>query len=138
MSVEFIDSIILIYAYDSSAGKKHLNAVELITRLWHSGSGALSNQILQEFYVTVTRKIPQPISPSKARERIRNLSHWLIVPSCADYIIAASELSGSSQLSFRDALVIRSAIIADAAVLWSEDLQHRQVIGKLRIMNHFR
>jgi len=100
MSVEFVDTNIFVYAYDSTAGEKHSSAVKLITRLWHSGNGALSNQVLQEFYVISTGKIPQPISPSQARERIRNLSHWLIVPTCADDIIAASELSENSRISF--------------------------------------
>ena len=122
-----VQPLCTVLHFNSSASEKHSRAVKLITRLWHSGNGALSNQVLQEFHVISTRKIPQPISPSQAREGIRNLSHWLIVPTCADDIIAASELSENSQISFWDALIIRSAVVAVASILWSEDLQHRSV-----------
>jgi predicted nucleic acid-binding protein len=71
--LEFVDTNILVYAYDRSAGKKHLLASNLIQKLWQSRQGCLSIQVLQEFYVTVTRKVAKPLARQEASEIIRNL-----------------------------------------------------------------
>jgi predicted nucleic acid-binding protein len=65
MSAErlFVDTNILIYAYDVSAGAKHTKAGRVVGDLWDSGLGVLSTQVLQEFFVGVTRKIPKPSPP---------------------------------------------------------------------------
>ena len=73
---EFIDTNILIYAYDSSAGAKHAVARELVGQLGSTRDGMLSVQVLQEFYVTVTRKIAVPLSQNVAIERLRVLGEW--------------------------------------------------------------
>ena len=73
--LEFVDTNILVYAHDRSAGKKHEAARELVKRLWETRQGCLSVQVLQEFYVTVTRKVAQPIKPEEAAELIRDLNY---------------------------------------------------------------
>ncbi len=72
MPAEFIDTNVLVYAYDLTAGKKHERVREIMEKLWESGEGVLSTQVLQEFYATVTGKIPQPIAPRRARAIIRD------------------------------------------------------------------
>ena len=66
----FVDTNVLIYAYDVSSGVKHARAAELVTELWKSRTGLVSTQVLQEFYVTVTRKIARPLETSSARQII--------------------------------------------------------------------
>ena len=67
----FLDANILVYAHDRDAGEKHSIALEIVKDLWEKRAGVLSNQVLQEFYVSVTKKILKPIPKSEAREIIR-------------------------------------------------------------------
>ena len=68
MPVDFVDNNILVYAYDQTAGQKHGAALRLMERLWDSGEGVLSTQVLQEFYVAITNKIPNRLSARRARD----------------------------------------------------------------------
>ena len=82
----FIDTNILVYAYDIDAEEKHVIARTLLTRLWENREGALSTQVLQEFYVTVTRKLPTPLDPARARRVVATYQVWpveITVPSSA-------------------------------------------------------
>jgi predicted nucleic acid-binding protein len=72
----FLDTNIVIYAYDASAGLKHEIARQIMTDLWTSGNGILSAQVLQEFYVNVTRKIPKPLDLDLARQIVADLLKW--------------------------------------------------------------
>jgi predicted nucleic acid-binding protein len=72
----FIDTNILIYAHDKDAGKKRERAARVLLDLWHTKAGVLSTQVLQEFYVNVTRKIPEPLDKSTARDIIERYSVW--------------------------------------------------------------
>ena len=74
----FVDTNILIYAHDLDAGAKHQQAAELICQLWENGGGVLSIQVLQEFYVNITQKIPQPISFATARGIIDTYRAWQV------------------------------------------------------------
>ncbi len=79
MSVKtFIDTNVLIYAHDADSGEKHRIARELLRELWLDRTGVLSPQVLQEFYVNVTRKIPRPLTKPIARGIIDNYSVWCI------------------------------------------------------------
>ena len=75
----FVDTNIIVYAYDRDAGKKHQIASKLVKDLWHSGLGVLSTQVLQELFVTVTNKISSPLDTAKATGIVKNLSKWNIV-----------------------------------------------------------
>jgi predicted nucleic acid-binding protein len=72
----FVDTNILIYAYDRDAGDKHRMASDLVRRLWIEGNGVLGTQVLQEFYVNATAKIAKPIAFSKARAVISRYLVW--------------------------------------------------------------
>ncbi len=131
----FVDSNILVYAYDVDSGTKHEQAKKLLLELWDGGVGAVSTQVLQEFYVTVTRKLSKPLGRRVAREVVATYDAWDVFrPGAAD-IVAASEMEERHRLSFWDSLVIVAANRCGATSLLSEDLQHGMVIEKVTISN---
>jgi predicted nucleic acid-binding protein len=134
----FVDTNVLVYSYDVDAGEKHEMAKSVVVDLWGSRAGAVSTQVLQEFYLTVTRKVPKPLTRQEARNVIDTYRAWPVHrPDVAD-LIAASELEERHRLSFWDALVIVSAQQSGARTLLSEDLNHGQRIGDLIVVNPFR
>jgi hypothetical protein len=75
-SLQFVDTNILIYAHDISAGQKHFRAPDLVRELWQSGEGCLSIQVLQDFYVNVTQKVTRPMPPDTAARIVADLAVW--------------------------------------------------------------
>jgi predicted nucleic acid-binding protein len=134
---QFVDTNILIYAHDRSAGPKHLRAKALIQELWESGSGCLSIQVLQEFYVNVTRKVAHPLTPGSAAEIIGDLSVWSVHRPSVDDVLYAIRLQSRFQLSFRDAMLVASALQLGCQILWSEDLNPAQVYEQISVVNPF-
>ena len=133
----FVDSNILIYAHDLDAGTRHLRAAQHLKELWDSREGCLSTQVLQEFFVNVTRKIKTPLSRSAAREVVRNYSPWVkswITPAT---IIRGSEIGEVWQLSFWDGMILAAAEQQKAGHLLTEDLSHGQVIAGVEVVNPF-
>ena len=133
----FIDTNILLYAHDRSAGHKRDIASALLSDLWGSRSGALSTQVLQEFYVNATRKLAKPLSAPRARAVIDRYSNWRVHHIEPGDIIAASELEKRHRQLFWDALIIVSAARVGAATVMTEDLQHGRHIAGLTITNPF-
>ena len=134
----FLDTTIIIYAYDVSAKEKHEQAREILVDLWNSGHGVLSTQVVQEFFVSVTQKIPQPLTLSKAKEIISDLLRWEIVVNDGDSILEAIELRSRYKYSFWDSLLIQAAIKGGASLLLSEDLSGGQTIQGLAIKDPFK
>jgi predicted nucleic acid-binding protein len=135
--MEFVDTHVLLYAYDSAAGQRHDRAADLVGRLWSERSGAISVQVLQEFFVNATRKVAAPLTPEAAIDRLRSLSRWRVHSPLADDVVAAASLSQRHQLSFWDAMIVRSAAELHCEILWSEDLNDGQVIEGVRVRNPF-
>jgi predicted nucleic acid-binding protein len=135
--MEFVDTNVLLYAYDTAAGQRHDRAADLIGRLWSERSGAISVQVLQEFYVNSTRKVAAPLTPEAAVDRLRSMSRWRVHSPLADDVVAAASLSHRHQLSFWDAMIVRSAAELHCEILWSEDLNDGQVIEGVRVRNPF-
>ena len=133
----FIDTNIIIYAYDVTAGKKHETARIIITDLWDSGLGVISTQVLQEFFVNVVQKIPKPIDKQQAKEIVRDFLKWHVVVNTGDSIIDAIDICSRFGYSFWDSMIIEAAIKGGAAVLISEDLQGGQVLSGVTIKNPF-
>jgi predicted nucleic acid-binding protein len=133
----FVDTNILIYAHDLDSGEKHLRAKELIIGLWEEGVGVISTQVLQEFYVTVRRKIPHPLRPTQARGIIESYLAWEVVQNGPESILRASEIEERYELSFWDSLIISAAAKADAERIVTEDLNHGQVIEGILLVNPF-
>ena len=134
----FIDTNIIIYAYDVTAGNKHKVAGNILTELWNSGMGVISTQVLQEFFVNVIQKIPRPLDKKLAKEIVRDFLKWNVVVNNGDSILDAIDICVKYGCSFWDSMIIEAAIKGGAAVLMSEDLQDGQVISGVIIRNPFR
>ena len=134
---QFVDTNILVYAQDVSAGRKREVASRLVDELWRARAGCLSTQVLQEFYVTVTRKAPRPLSGAEAFSVVAELATWHIhTPGIADVLDAISAHQ-RFHISYWDALILRSAAELGCAVLWSEDLNAGQTYGRVTVRNPF-
>jgi predicted nucleic acid-binding protein len=133
----FVDTNVLVYAYDVDAEHKHEIAKRHLAELWDDQTGALSVQVLQEFYVTVTRKLPKPVTRRTARELIATYDTWVPHRPVVADIVAASELEERHRLSFWDALVVVSAQRCECTTLLSEDLQHGRRFGTVTVVDPF-
>jgi predicted nucleic acid-binding protein len=138
MSAEFCDTNIFVYAHDPSATEKHRRAVQLIDRLWDSGAGTLSVQVLQELFVTLTRKLPSPLDPREARAIIGDLTSWRVIEPAGADVLTAIDCSMRWQISFWDAMLITTAAKGEATVLWSEDLNDGQEYDGVTVRNPFK
>lgn len=132
----FVDTNVLIYAHDVDAKTKHETAKRVLQELWSERSGVLSMQVLQEFYVNVTRKIPKPISKDAARLVVGSYAIWCIETTTAE-ISAAFQMEDQSQVGFWDALIVASALRGSVKRILSEDLNAGQKIAGIRIENPF-
>jgi predicted nucleic acid-binding protein len=137
MSVKtFVDTNILVYAHDVDQNQRHQTAREILIELMSNRNGALSPQVLQEFYVTVTRKIAKPLSKCAAREIVEDYSVWCIDTTAAE-VATAFRIEDEAKISFWDALICAAALKSGASILLSEDLNSGQQIAGLRIHNPF-
>jgi predicted nucleic acid-binding protein len=133
----FVDTNIIVYAYDRDAGRKHEIARDLMIGLWSAAGGVLSTQILQEFYVTVTRKIVSPLTREAAREIIKDYLTWEVVSNDGDAVLEAIDIETGESISFWDALVVAAAKRGGAEVLLSEDLSEGRKFGAIVVRNPF-
>lgn len=136
-ALEFVDTNVLLYAYDTSAGRRHELARSLVRRLGRERLGAVSIQVLQEFHVNATSKVARRLSNAAARERLATLGRWTVHVPVVDDVLSASRLAERHQLSFWDAMIVTSANVLGCRVLHTEDLNHGQVIEDVKITNPF-
>src|SRR5437870_4080524 len=108
-SVEFCDINVLVYAFDHTAGAKHERAGGLVDRIDDQGSGAASVQVLQELFVTLTRKVTPPLASEVARQIVADLLTWQIVEPTAADVLHAIDNAGRWQISFWDAMLLTAA-----------------------------
>lgn len=132
----FIDTNVLVYAHDVDAHEKHEIANAVLRELWTEHTGVLSMQVLQEFYVNVTRKIPSPLPKDLARRVVDSYSIWCMETTPAE-ISAAFRIEDESRIGFWDALIVSSAAKSGASRLLSEDLSAGQRIAGVLIENPF-
>ena len=132
-----MDSNVLIYAYDVTAGAKHERAKALVARLWETRDGCLSVQVLQEFYVTVTRKVARSLAADVAAEVVADLAAWRVHAPMVEDVNQAIAIQRRYAISFWDALIIRSAAQLGCATLWSDGLNAGQVYEGVRVINPF-
>jgi predicted nucleic acid-binding protein len=133
----FVDTNILVYARDSSNPAKQARATSVLELLWRNGTGRLSTQVLQEYYVTVTRKLRPGLPPDEAREDIRDLLVWNPRPVTADVLENAWEIEDHWKLSWWDSLIVAAALDCRVTTLLSEDLQDGLAVHSLKILNPF-
>jgi len=135
--VVFVDSNILVYAHDAEAGRKRQRAEELLRQLWESGAGRVSVQVLQEFYINVTKKLAAPVAHLTAREIVSSYGAWVRESTTPITVTRAIDIAVLAQIQFWDALIVASAEQAAAAYLYTEDLNHGQSIVGVKILNPF-
>ena len=134
---QFVDTNVLVYAHDVTARDKHSRARALVGELWETRQGCLSVQVLQEFFVTTTRKIPRPLEASAAARIIDDLAHWHVhAPAAAD-VLAAIDIHQRTGASFWDAMILRSAKELHCEILHSEDLNSGQEYEGIQVRNPF-
>jgi len=129
---------VLIYAHDRSAGAKRDRAVAICGHLWSERTGCLSVQVLQEFFVTVTRKLRTPVARAQAREVVRAYSPWALNPTTPQTVLRATEIGEAARIGFWDALILAAAEQCGAETLYSEDLNDGQSIAGVRVVNPFK
>lgn len=133
----FLDTNIIIYAYDVSAEPKHKIAKDLMIDLWESGLGVISTQVLQEFYVNVTQKIQAPLEMNLAKSIIEDLLTWDVVINDGESLLGAVDIQIKYKTNFWDSLIIQAASQGGAKFLYTEDFQDGQNIEDVRIKNPF-
>jgi predicted nucleic acid-binding protein len=132
----FFDTNVLVYSDDKAAPAKQRRALDLLAEHRREGTGVVSMQVLQEYFVTITRKLH--VDPRIARRKVELLAEFdVAAPEVAD-ILAAIDLHRLHGFSFWEALVLRAARQAGCSVLLSEDLQDTREIDGIRIVNPFR
>jgi predicted nucleic acid-binding protein len=131
----FLDTNILVYAEDASAPAKQTKALELIKLHLTQRTGVISLQILQEYYVNVTKKLK--LDPRIAQNKIEIFSRFHVAEPTVNDILAAIDLHLRLSLSYWDALVLRMAKQSGCAIVLSEDMQHGKIVDGVEIVNPF-
>lgn len=132
----FVDTNVLVYAHDKKEVYKQEAAKRILRDLGQKRSGAVSMQVLQEFYNTVTRKLTHPLSKKEARAIVEDFAYWCIVTT-PEEIQRAFRIEDEARIGFWDALIVAAAIKSGATRILSEDLNHGQSIAGVRIENPF-
>ena len=132
----FLDTNILVYAQDQDSPVKRRRSREVIAALAQSGTGVISTQVLQEFYVTVTRKLG--VAPLAAKRVLQTFTIFEIVQTSPDLIERAIDCSVLNTISFWDALIVAAAASSGCAIVYSEDLNADQTIQGVRVENPMR
>jgi predicted nucleic acid-binding protein len=133
----FIDTNILVYAFDRSAGPKHTIASQLIRDCWENETGHISIQVLQEFFVNLTRKLAVPLEHQVVRQIVADMAQWRVHSPEVNDLLQAMDFQERYQLSFWDAMIIQSAVRLGCKQLLSEDLNHGQFYGDVQVINPF-
>lgn len=133
----FLDTNILVYGHDADAGQKHGMARDILAELWNLGTGVLSVQVLQEFYVTMTRKVLHPLPSNRARHIIQDYFSWHIEVNDPLSVLVASRIEENYKISFWDALIVAAASKAKTVKILTEDLQAGQTMEGILIVNPF-
>lgn len=134
----FVDTNILVYAYDAQDSDRRTAAQETLSELMRSNRLRLSTQVLQELYVSLTRKVAEPLSPDQTLTLLEHLAAWPVLTTDFALIREAVHLSRDAVLSFWDSLIVMAAVRSRARVLITEDLNHGQVIMGVEVRNPFK
>jgi predicted nucleic acid-binding protein len=138
MTHALIDTNVLVYAYDRTAGDKQVRARDVLDRLAGSGRGVLTAQVLAEFFVAVTRKLTIPLSPSEARSSLDNyLRAWPVLDVTGLIVSEAARGVDQHTLSYWDAQIWATARLNQISLILSEDFNSEAVIEGVRFENPF-
>lgn len=132
----FFDTNVLIYSVDTNDAGKYDLAADLVEEHLVRENGAISVQVLREFY-SASRKMVNPLSDEQAREMVYYFSTFRILSEDVPMVLRAVRRHQEMSLSFWDALIVEAALRSGADRLFTEDMQHGQVIEGMRIENPF-
>lgn len=131
----FLDTNVLVYTDDHRYPEKQERASQLYKRARLSGAGVVSLQVLQEYFVTVTKKLGVPVELAKSKVAL--FSRLVVVSFEAHDVLEAIDLKEACRVSFWDALIVRAAKKSGCGVLYSEDLNTGAKIAGIEIVNPF-
>ena len=133
----FAGAGIVVYAHDGSAGARRVQARALLEQFWESREGCLSVQVLHEFFAGITRKVARAPGAETAKEIVAGFSRWHVhVPAAGD-VLGAIGIHQRPGISFRDAMIVRSAADTGCAALYSQDLGPGQEYAGVGAENPF-
>jgi predicted nucleic acid-binding protein len=132
----FLDTNVLVYLFDADTPVKRQRAREIVSEI--GAAAVLSTQVLQEFFVSVTRKLARPLRVAEAEAAVHDLAALDVVVIDVPMVKHAVALSRADRLPFWDALIVEAARAHGCRRLLSEDLQDGRVFGDLRVENPFR
>ena len=134
----FFDTNVLVYLFDADAPRKQTRAREILARSLEQEEAVVSTQVLQEFFVTVTRKLERALTAGAAEAALQRLMALPVVQIDPEMILAAAVCSRRDRISFWDALILTTASAAGCERVLSEDLQHGRSFGTVQVVNPFR
>jgi predicted nucleic acid-binding protein len=134
----FLDTNLIVYAFDDRNRSKQARAWRLLEEAGQDGRAVISTQVLQEFYVIVTRKLVRPLPEDEAEHALRLLARLPVVQVDTPMVLSAARMSRQERLSFWDALIVKAAIEGGCSELLSEDFQDGRKFGALSIRSPFR
>jgi predicted nucleic acid-binding protein len=132
----FFDTNILVYSVDADEAAKFGLAGELVEEHLVRGNGAISVQVLREFY-SASRRLGGPLPEQQAREMVDYFATFRTLSEDVGMVLGAARRTGEMSISFWDALIVEAALKSGADRLFTEDLQHGQVIEGMRVENPF-
>ena len=137
MTAVFVDTSVLLYSEDGADRAKQARAVDWLHALWLRRLGRLSTQVLNEFYANATHRLKPPMPQGDARAEVRRYQRWQ--PWLVDHATVETAWSVQSRfgLNYWDALIVAAAQAQGCRYLLSEDMQHRQVMDQMQIINPF-
>lgn len=134
----FVDTNVLVYAYDAARPDKQARAVQVLRHLARTASGAVSTQVLAEFFVTVVYKSPVRMSSEEAYERLEYyLNNWTVIGLSGEIILRAARAVRDYKFSFWDAQIWAAARLNGLSEVLSEDFNSGATIEGVRFINPF-
>ena len=133
----FLDTNILVYAFDKENDARHRIASDLVMSGFKEGNTVISTQVLMEFFVTVTQKVVDKMTPKEAEQAVRDLALWPVVETSVSLVLRAIATHRKHRLSFWDAMIVAAAKTAGCFTVLTEDLSHHSRIENILILNPF-
>lgn len=134
----FVDANVLVYSVDRASPEKRERALRWLEVLWLAGSGRTGVQVLNEFYVIATARLPEPVAPKAARAVMQQYLAWRPMPVDGRLIGEGWAVQDRYRLSWWDSLIVAAAKRAECEFLLTEDLQHGQDFGGVAAIDPFR
>ena len=131
----FLDTNIFLYAHDNSAKQKQKIARELTFQVYKAGSCAISTQVMSEFFQNFVVKFKRPYAD--ALKEMHFMSRCPVIEQTLELLLEGSKIFNKYSISWWDSLIIAAAAESGADILYSEDLQHNQIFGGVKIINPF-